>query len=90
MEIIKKTFLRNNKRLNEEEVKSSLVTLIPETITQDKFNKSIYLLVKELYHFDNTKYAIIMHIAEKAKNQIDKEIFYFHYVDLQNELRLWI
>jgi len=79
-----------NKNLTEDEVKSSLKILIPDTISHDDFKKSIYLMVRELYNFDNKKYKIIMHIAEKAKNEIDKDVFLMNYTDLKSELRLWI
>lgn len=82
----------NNKdmKLSEDEILTCLLVLIPEIITQEKYKKSIYLLVKELHRLNYEKFKLVFHIAEKAYQETDYKIFEYNYLDLKNELRLYI
>lgn len=76
--------------LGEVEFLNFLKILTPEKLSQDNFKKSIYLVVVKLYELNNTKYAQIMHIADKAYKQDDENIFPLIYNIFKDELKFYM
>ena len=80
-----------DKKLNEHDIRNFLIILIPDAISQENFNKSIFVMVKKLYDYDNQKYFMIMHIADKVSQESNRDIFDLNFNDfLKNEVKLWL
>ena len=81
---------KKSNQLGEGEFLNFLKILLPEKISRDNYKKSIYLIVQKLYEFDNAKYEMIMHIADKAFKQDDDKVFQLIYNTLKDEIKLYI
>ncbi|MEZ0184732.1 hypothetical protein AB9T89_21005 [Flavobacterium oncorhynchi] len=85
------SLLKGNRiQLNEQDLLNCLLILMPERISQDKFKMSIYLLIKELYELNNTKYGLVMNIAKKVFNEAKFHVYQLNYNELKSEIKLYI
>lgn len=80
---------KEKKEFSEAELISDIKVLTNDSIIlREKFINEVLPAINELELRDSVKYVMINHIAEKLKNEKDKEIFQLNYNDFRSELKL--
>jgi 3-polyprenyl-4-hydroxybenzoate decarboxylase len=64
-------------------------SVFKKNIEKDNFNKDILPLIQELYEKDSAKYIMLNHIAKKASQEKNKEVFKMNLTNLKDELKYY-
>ena len=75
------------KELSQPEAIKKITSLTSQkNLSKETFENELLPIVKDLYKQDSVKFSIIIHIAKKAQNEKNKEIFDIQVKNLKNEI----
>lgn len=81
------TFVSCKKFDEKESVKEVNEMIKPKKVSKKNFDENIFPLVDELYKSDTVKYKMINHIATKAKNEKNEELYKLNLQNLKDEMK---
>jgi hypothetical protein len=81
---------KDKKEISEKENLKTIKTIVlKKNIEKSNFNIEVLPLVQELYEKDSVKYSMLNHIAKKAAQEKNKEIFKLNVANLKDELKYY-